>query len=347
MFNVLYHKNCTDGTAAAWATSIYLNSIGVKKNETTFTAMDYNNQDVDFIEKDSTVFVVDFSLPIAKIEQLMERNCRVIVLDHHKTAYDTYARYAKEYVHKAIGDCLVPDKGEMAGITSDSVTLYGGKVNIFCDVDLYKVPKPDSVLPGQCLLVVLQKFCGTSLVWSYLVGGQIPDIVKYVEDRDLWKKQFPETDSIIWLTRIMELDHNDFIRIAYLDEQTCIARGAVAMQSVNFFAKQCTQNAGIYYAYDRMGNTVRFIATNAPHVLSSETCQLMLQNFPDIDCKAAVIEEGVVATFSYEGPNVRLSFRSNNKTARLLAERLGGGGHDNAAGVVLPAYDFKYLGELK
>lgn len=347
MYNVLYHKNCTDGTAAAWATSIYLNSIGAKKDEVVFTAMDYNNQNVDFIEKDSTVFVVDFSLPIDKIEQLMERDCRVIVLDHHKTTYDTYAKYAKDYVNKAIGDCLVPDKSEMAGITSDSVTLYGGKVNIFCDVDLYKVPKPDTVLPGQCLLVVLQKFCGTSLVWSYLVGGQIPDIVKYVEDRDLWKKQFPETDSIIWLTRVMELDHTDFVRIASMDIETLKSRGSITLNTVNFFAKQCVQHAGIYIAYAPDGGTIRFVAANAPHALSSEACQMMLANFPNVNDYGCIMIDGVVATFSYEGPNVRLSFRSNNKMARHVAESLGGGGHDNAAGVVLPTTSFKYYGELK
>jgi uncharacterized protein len=77
---VLYHKNCADGMGAAWAAH---EALG---DEATYIACAYQ-EPLPEIEDGSAVYVVDFSFKKEVINQLAER-CRVIVLDHHKTAQE-------------------------------------------------------------------------------------------------------------------------------------------------------------------------------------------------------------------------------------------------------------------
>lgn len=49
---------------------------------------------------------------------------------------------------------------------------------------------------GDLLRFDMEK-SGASLTWSYCFGGEIPPLIRYVEDRDLWRFKYPETEAIM------------------------------------------------------------------------------------------------------------------------------------------------------
>lgn len=74
----IYHANCDDGFAAAYAV---WKRFG---DEVKYVACQYGQDAPDVTGKD--VLIVDFSFKKDVMEQLAEKAQRIIVLDHHKTA---------------------------------------------------------------------------------------------------------------------------------------------------------------------------------------------------------------------------------------------------------------------
>lgn len=80
---VLYHSNCPDGFAAAWAVWMHLHEFSPEL-QASYIPVNYQ-QPLPEIPDGSDVVIVDFSYPREVIEELAAR-CRVLVLDHHPTA---------------------------------------------------------------------------------------------------------------------------------------------------------------------------------------------------------------------------------------------------------------------
>lgn len=105
MVYVLYHKNCMDGKGAAYAAWLKF------KENAEYIEVGYGDP-LPEIENNSEVYILDFSYPKDILIQLNER-CKVVVLDHHKTAQNdleglTFAHFnmnksgaslAWEYLH--------------------------------------------------------------------------------------------------------------------------------------------------------------------------------------------------------------------------------------------------------
>ena len=83
MTYVLYHAGCDDGFGAAWAAWKKLGDSAV------YLPVKYGDALPD-IDVGSRVVIVDFSYPRDALEWLAER-CKVVVLDHHKTAQEDLA----------------------------------------------------------------------------------------------------------------------------------------------------------------------------------------------------------------------------------------------------------------
>jgi nanoRNase/pAp phosphatase (c-di-AMP/oligoRNAs hydrolase) len=90
---VIYHANCNDGFGAAWVAynalsrREYENTVPVYKDGIElFPAMYGQEPPWDKIDKDTHVWIVDFSYPAEKLIVVAERAYYTVVLDHHKTA---------------------------------------------------------------------------------------------------------------------------------------------------------------------------------------------------------------------------------------------------------------------
>lgn len=89
---VIYHKNCLDGFASAWAAWLKF------KNKAIYLAAEHqvNNSVIDNL-KGWTVFFLDFGYSSAdKIKRLAKNNKRIVLIDHHvsqkslKSLYDEF-----------------------------------------------------------------------------------------------------------------------------------------------------------------------------------------------------------------------------------------------------------------
>ena len=81
---VIYHANCMDGFAAAWAAWTKLGNTNTK-----YVAKSYGDQpfhDGEIVPPDLTIYIVDFSFPRDILVKLCQLVKRVVILDHHKTA---------------------------------------------------------------------------------------------------------------------------------------------------------------------------------------------------------------------------------------------------------------------
>ena len=110
---VIYHKNCADGMAAAWAAYTYFGDTA------EYLAMNYNDPAVK-LEKDSLtfpvplsgrrVFILDFSFKPGTHAAIVAEAAEVVWLDHHKTAFeDRGLDPAKAYEQRTGRDVCVLD----------------------------------------------------------------------------------------------------------------------------------------------------------------------------------------------------------------------------------------------
>lgn len=79
MTTIVYHANCRDGFAAAWA-------IRVTYPEATFIAGNFGKPLEGFPFPGQDVIFADFSLPREQMLEIAERAATLRVFDHHKTA---------------------------------------------------------------------------------------------------------------------------------------------------------------------------------------------------------------------------------------------------------------------
>jgi len=110
---VIYHKNCADGMAAAWAAYTYFGDTA------EYLAMNYNDPAVK-LENDSLtfpvplsgrkVFILDFSFKPDIHAAIVVEAAEVVWLDHHKTAFeDRGLDPAKAYEQRTGRDVCVLD----------------------------------------------------------------------------------------------------------------------------------------------------------------------------------------------------------------------------------------------
>ena len=110
---VVYHKNCADGMAAAWAAYTYFGDTA------EYLAMNYNDPAVK-LENDSLtfpvplsgrrVFILDFSFKPSIHAAIVAETAEVVWLDHHKTAFeDRGLDPAKAYEQRTGRDVCVLD----------------------------------------------------------------------------------------------------------------------------------------------------------------------------------------------------------------------------------------------
>jgi hypothetical protein len=83
----IYHGGCADGFTAAWA-------IWRRWPYIIFKPATYGDEiPSPLLSAGKHIVIVDFSYPLAALEELGERAASVTVLDHHKTAEEALRRY--------------------------------------------------------------------------------------------------------------------------------------------------------------------------------------------------------------------------------------------------------------
>lgn len=92
---ILYHANCLDGFASAYAAWLVYN------DKASYIPVKYGEEPPDVVGKE--VYIVDFSYPLVTLEAMEKEATKVQILDHHITAKETLSTLP--YAYFDMGKC--------------------------------------------------------------------------------------------------------------------------------------------------------------------------------------------------------------------------------------------------
>lgn len=183
---------------------------------------------------------------------------------------------------------------------------------------------------GKINYIFDNKKSGSSLAWSYFFPAEpIPEIIKYVEDSDLWNWAYGETTK--YVTNYLSLNMN---------------MPEVFLSLFGENIEHIKKDGSIITRYAD-SNIERIMREVRPIKLKIGDHEVFAYNVTMY--QSAVGNNlskqigGVVTMFTIKGEKVKLDFRcgdGHEPSAIDLATLLGGGGHRNASGAEVPLVKF-------
>lgn len=196
-----------------------------------------------------------------------------------------------------------------------------GKIKV---IDHHKSAQKD--LAGLDFCVFDMEHSGAVLAWKYFhPDTEIPLLLQYVEDRDLWRWKLPNSKEInnVLLTFI----YSDFELIGDLiadvkykleDYSDLVSAGEAIQKHVDLQLERSIRS--VFYT-EIAGHKIPTVNTN---VYQSDLGNYMCEKFPDAPFCALYFDRQDLTQFS---------LRSIGEfDVSKIAEKYGGGGHKNAAG---------------
>jgi len=165
---------------------------------------------------------------------------------------------------------------------------------------------------------------GAMLAWKFFhPGKEAPRLIKFIEDRDLWKWEIPYSKEFAAAFDMVKFDFEEFDK--YLDDSevdSAQERGAYILAYSKTVISKITKNA----SHRKIaGKSV--LVVNSSHWMSEIGAALS----PKCDFS-------VIWYYDHESRRVKASLRAHHDDADVseVAKKFGGGGHRKAAGFSLP-----------
>lgn len=167
---------------------------------------------------------------------------------------------------------------------------------------------------------------GARLAWEFFhPGAPLPDLVRFVEDRDLWAWQYPETAGFV---AALDMEPFDFTRwqqiadFAPAETAAFVARGQAMDEKFRHLAQDVAGGAQPLVFNGQAG-----LMVNAPGAFHSLVGELLSKQSGSYALMWAVGKDG----------QVKVGLRSQRGyDCSPLAVSMGGGGHAQACGFRLP-----------
>lgn len=167
---------------------------------------------------------------------------------------------------------------------------------------------------------------GAGITWDYFYPGEPrPDIITYIEDRDLWRFAYSASKPIHYVLSLLPNDVNSWSQIFDWD----IASKKIQGEAIGeYFAGKVIELRDLSFKAEIGGIIVP--VCNAPYFFASELAGMMAEGNP------------FAGVFSTNGKDEFWSLRSRGDGMDVseIARKYGGGGHLNAAGFKVPAGTF-------
>jgi len=168
---------------------------------------------------------------------------------------------------------------------------------------------------------------GARLAWEFFhPDATLPDLVRYVEDRDIWAWKYPESPAFL---AALDMEPFDFFRWAQIaaftrsELEAFMARGQAMDEKFTKLAADLAEGAQPIAFNGQQG-----LMVNAPGVFHSLVGDLLSR------------KSGTFALMwnAGKGGVIKVGLRSQRGFDCIpLAESMGGGGHPQACGFKLPA----------
>lgn len=278
---IIYHGGgCFDGFCSAWVLSkVY--------PDAEFVAAKHGEPPPDVAHAD--VILVDFSYKRDALRRLISFNRTVTVLDHHKTAEQELAGL---------------DNGDGKFRAVFDMTRSGGRLAWEHVWDT----------------AYAHRFSGI-LIDKYMTDPNDrehpPWLVRYTEDRDLWRWALPSSRAINSALRTYPMNFAEWDRLADLEPSSLVPEGEAILRCERQVIDQHVKHA---VEIDIAGHRVQ--AVNAT-TLFSEIADELAEGMPFGAC------------YFDRGDGLRqwsLRSREGGIDVSEVARRFGGGGHPQAAG---------------
>lgn len=306
----IYHGNCADGFGAAWAVRRALGP------EVSFHAGVYQNAPPS-IEPGQIVVFVDFSYKRDVMLKLLEqRPAAVLVLDHHKTAVEDL---------KADG-CYIID-----------MTTYQGDLGWQRFLDNVA---QDDIEGGTRIYTAFDlNRSGAGIAWDFFHDSTRPKLIDHIEDRDLWRFQYPATRAIQAALFSYPYDFDEWDGLMLRSDLNALRIEGEAIErkhhkDIAELTKVVTRPMRFQVKpADDMGKATdpsvyRVVpVANLPYTLTSDAGHLLCGGeYPFAGCYWDTPEGRVFS----------LRSRDNGADVGEIAKLYGGGGHKHASGFRMP-----------
>lgn len=301
---VLYHANCTDGYASAWAFHKLMEPV---YPSTTYIPVEYSSQGyldtiVPFNDSAENIdlYILDFSFYASELLEARRYFHTITLLDHHKSAQENLSEITEEAGNLKV----VFDMGKSGAGLSWEYFSSGEWIS------------------ERYVSVFSQNF------------QTRPAFINYVEDRDLWKFSLPFSKEIS--TYLNSLPHNfevyEEIAQALKDDLYGIkSKGEAQMVYQDRLIESIKKNAVLKKIAGHM-----VPVCNCPGALASELGNILSER-ESFSLTWYLDHLGTVRC------SLR-SRKAYGKDVSVIAKKLGdGGGHENASGFSLPLYEFLNL----
>lgn len=184
---------------------------------------------------------------------------------------------------------------------------------------------------------------GAMMAWDYLnIGKEAPLILQYVQDRDLWKFELPNSKEINAYLQALQFDFSIWDSEWRQFDSTLpetIKMGSAILMKLKQQIDMAIKHAVPVKLKMPDGKTYKPFAVNST------------VNFSEVAGELAKKGEFGIAWFARSDGKIQYSLRSteNGLDVSAIAKQFGGGGHRNAAGfesdelILLPALNPKKL----
>lgn len=308
----IYHGNCADGFTAAWA-------VWKRFGDTfEYHAGVYGQPAPDTTARD--VVLVDFSYKREVMLQLAKRANGVLVLDHHKSAAED----------------LWPDGGIIAAFGGEG-SKYEGEPSWERFLENIGQDAFEGCPSGRIYTVFDMERSGAGIAWDFFhPGTERPRLVRYVEDRDLWRFQLHNSRDINAYVFAHVYDFAAWDALANEVEQDPDGahRAGAAIEKKHH--KDVAELVGALRSEMVIGGHWVPVA-NLPYTLTSDAGHLMCKPYPSANLQGEIVTPNFAACY-WDTPKGRVfSLRSVGEfDVSAIAAGYGGGGHKNASGFTLP-----------
>jgi len=171
---------------------------------------------------------------------------------------------------------------------------------------------------------------GAVLLWTYLLDGyDIPPLLKYIEDRDLWKWELPNSKEVsAALQLISDTDYDECMKHLY-DVTSLIDNGSIVLKYQQQTIDKIVSRRQTLPLVDIAGTTMPMLNTTT---LISEIGNALCKYYSCACMYFDVLENGKAKrVFSLRG--------DGSIDVEKIAKAYGGGGHHDAAGFSLDMSD--------
>lgn len=288
----IYHGNCADGFGAAW---VVRQALGA---DVEFIPGVYGQEPPDVTGKD--VILVDFSYKRDVLIVMGGKAQSILILDHHKSAAEDLSAFLP--FHAGI-EHDGQDGGLLGWRSAHSLMAKLNLPPVACCFDMNR--------------------SGAMLAWDHFFPGQEPpQLLRHIEDRDLWLFKLDGTREIQANLFSYPYDFEVWDRLMAADVETLRSDGAAIERKHHKDVAELvavTKRRLVIGGYD-------VPAASLPYTLTSDAGHLMAQGEPFAACY-------------WDTPDGRsFSLRSTDKGLDVseIAKQYGGGGHRNASGFRVP-----------